>query len=48
MNTFCVAFIVTLTNTKKILQDNASKQMALLTSSVNNEISAEINYGGGT
>ena len=40
---YCVTFVATLSNTKKILQRKASEQMALLTSSVNNEMSAEVN-----
>lgn len=40
---YCVTFMVTLSNTKKILQGKASEQMALITSSVNNEMSADVN-----
>ena len=40
---YCLTFLVTLTNTKSILQDNAHEQMSLLTSSVNNEMASEVN-----
>ena len=40
---YCITFIGTLSNTKKILQGKASEQMALVTSDVNNEMSAEVN-----
>lgn len=40
---YCITFMGTLSNTKKILQRKASEQMALVTSSVNNEMSAEVN-----
>ncbi len=40
---YLVTFLVTLSNTKDILQENASEQMMLMTSSVNNDMSAEIN-----
>ena len=40
---FCITFLVTLSNTKGILQSNAKEQMELCTSSVNYEIAAEVN-----
>lgn len=40
---YFVTFMVTLANTKKILQENASEQMSLLTASVNNEMAAQVN-----
>lgn len=40
---YLVTFLVTLSNTKNILQENASEQMTLVTASVNHEMSAEIN-----
>lgn len=39
---YFITFLATLLNTKEILQENASEQMTLITSSVNYEMSAEI------
>lgn len=40
---YCITFFATLINTKSILQDNAQEQMSFLTSSVNNQMAAEVN-----
>ncbi len=40
---YLVTFLVTLSNTKKILQKDASEQMMMTTAAVNNDMAAEIN-----
>lgn len=40
---YSITFLVTFFNTRRILQQNASEQMSLLTKSVNNDMSAEVN-----
>lgn len=40
---YSITFLVTFFNTRKILQQNASEQMSLLTKSVNNDMSAQVN-----
>lgn len=41
---YLVTFLVTLSNTNNILQENASEQMRMVTSAVDSEMSAEINH----
>lgn len=41
---YLITYMVTFMNTKRILQEHAQEQMTLLTTSVSNEMAADVNH----